>query len=106
MNVQAVESIPVLAARVADAARLMRLLSSERRLLVLCILLARGEMSVGSLAEEVGLSQPALSQHLAMMRAEGLVATRRAAQTIYYRIADTKVEQVLEALHKVFCSQL
>ena len=89
--------------RVAEAAQLLRLLSNERRLLVLCHLLEHGEMSVGTLAEAVGLAQPALSQHLAMMRSQGLVATRRAAQTIHYRVADPKAERVVQVLHELFC---
>jgi DNA-binding transcriptional ArsR family regulator len=67
-----------------SAARLLKLLASEQRLLLLCRLV-EGEASVGVLAEHAKLAQSAASQHLAKMRAEGLVATRRAAQTIYYR---------------------
>lgn len=93
----------VLEERVGEAARMLRLLANERRLLVLCHLLVRGEMSVGALAEAVKLSQPALSQHLAQMRAEGLVATRREAQTIWYRVADPKVERLVEVLHELYC---
>lgn len=92
--------------RVEEAARMLRLLANERRLMVLCHLLGRGEMSVGSLAEQVGLSQPALSQHLAQMRAEGLVATRREAQTIWYRVADPKVARIVDVLHELYCPQL
>jgi DNA-binding transcriptional ArsR family regulator len=98
------EIAPPLDERVTEAAQLLRLLSNERRLLVLCLLLSQGEMSVGALAEAVGLSQPALSQHLALMRAEGLVATRRAAQTIHYRVADKRAERVVEVLHELFCA--
>jgi DNA-binding transcriptional ArsR family regulator len=96
-------AVEVLEERVGEAARMLRLLANERRLLVLCHLLTRGEMSVGALAEAVQLSQPALSQHLAQMRAEGLVATRREAQTIWYRVADPKVERVVEVLHELYC---
>ena len=92
--------------RVEEAARMLRLLSNERRLMVLCHLLTRGEMNVGSLAELVGLSQPALSQHLAQMRAEGLVATRREAQTIWYRVADPKVARLVDVLHELYCPTL
>lgn len=100
----AAEIGPPLEERIAEATQLLRVLSNERRLLVLCLLLTHGEMSVGALAEAVGLSQPALSQHLALMRAEGLVATRRAAQTIHYRAADKRAERVVEVLHELFCA--
>ena len=98
--------LEVLEERVEEATRMLRLVANERRLLVLCHLLARGEMNVGSLADVVGLSQPALSQHLAQMRAEGLVATRREAQTIWYRVADPKVARIVELLHEMYCPQL
>lgn len=87
----------------AEAAAMLRLLASERRLVVLCTLITEGEAPVGRLANRAGLSQPAMSQHLAKLREDGLVATRRAGTTIHYRIADPRVEQILETLHQVFC---
>src|SRR5690606_29679911 len=78
------------------AAELLRVLANGRRLEVLCAL-REGELSVGQLLERVGLSQSALSQHLARLRADGIVATRRAGQTIFYRIADGEVLTILEA---------
>jgi len=87
----------------AEAAQLLRLLANERRLLLLCILIAEGEAHVGLLAERVGLSQPALSQHLAKLREDGLVATRRAGTTIHYRIADPRVARLIGTLHDIFC---
>jgi DNA-binding transcriptional ArsR family regulator len=89
--------------KAAEAARLLRLLSNERRLLVLCHLVAEGEMTVGALAEAVDLSQPALSQHLALLREEGLVATRKAAQAVFYRLADPKAARVLALLRDMYC---
>ncbi|MFA6266187.1 MAG: metalloregulator ArsR/SmtB family transcription factor, partial [Pseudolabrys sp.] len=74
--------------KAAEAASLLKLMANENRLLILCRLAITGELSVGALAGAVSLSQSALSQHLAKMRDDGLVATRRDAQTIYYRIAD------------------
>ena len=65
-----------------------------------------GEMSAGDLTEQVGLSQSALSQHLAKLREEGLVATRKEAQTVFYRVCDPKAEQVLALLHDLFCPEL
>jgi DNA-binding transcriptional ArsR family regulator len=86
-----------------EAARLLRLLANEKRLLVLCHLVGAGEMRVGPLAETVGLSQSALSQHLAKLREDGLVATRRESQTIWYRLADPKAARVLEVLREIYC---
>lgn len=84
------------------AAALLKLLGNEKRLMVLCQL-ADGELSVGDLQMRVGLSQSALSQHLALLREQGAVATRREAQTIFYRIADPAVMRVIETLAELFC---
>jgi DNA-binding transcriptional ArsR family regulator len=89
--------------KASDAARLLRLLANEKRLLILCLLVARGEMDVTSLAAAVELSQSALSQHLAKMREEGLVAFRRESQTLYYRLEDPRAARVLETLKDIFC---
>ncbi len=89
--------------KASDAARLLRLLANEKRLLILCLLVARGEMDVTSLAAAVELSQSALSQHLAKMREEGLVTFRRESQTLYYRLEDPRVGRVLETLKDIFC---
>lgn len=91
-----------LGARAERAARLLKLLANERRLLILCRLIEQGEMNVTQLAETVGLAQSALSQHLAKMREDGLVAFRRESQTIWYRVADPAAERVLQTLHDLF----
>lgn len=88
----------------ASAAAMLRLLASERRLMVLCTLIAEGEAPVGRLASRAGLSQPAMSQHLAKLREDGLVATRREGTTIHYRIADPRVARIMTTLHEVFCA--
>jgi DNA-binding transcriptional ArsR family regulator len=90
--------------KVGEVSATLRLLANEKRLLVVCRLAIAGEMSVGALAESVGLSQSALSQHLARLRADGLVATRRDAQVLYYRIADPRVRRLLEALYGIYCA--
>lgn len=90
----------------ADAVGLLKALASEPRLLALCYLAEVGEMSVGDLAGQVGLSQSALSQHLARLREEGLVATRKEAQTVFYRVCDPKAQQLLALLHDLFCPEL
>jgi DNA-binding transcriptional ArsR family regulator len=87
-----------------SAARLLKLLASEQRLLLLCRLV-EGEASVGVLAEHAKLAQSAASQHLAKMRAEGLVATRREAQTIFYRLADPAAMRVLDTLCDIYRGQ-
>jgi len=87
-----------------EAADLMRALSNSARLRVLCEL-SGGERRVGDLVVASGLSQSALSQHLARLREEGIVATRRDAQTIYYSLADTKVRQVVRLLFELYCGK-
>lgn len=90
------------AARAGEAAELLRALGHEARLMVLCQL-AEGEHAVGALQEGSGLSQSALSQHLAKLRQAGLVATRREGQAIFYRLADAKAARVIETLAAIYC---
>lgn len=92
-------------ASASDAAALLRALSNEKRLMVLCQLGDR-ELSVGQLVRAVGLSQSALSQHLARLRAEGLVSTRRDGTSIFYRITDPAVLKVIAVLAEIFCPPL
>jgi ArsR family transcriptional regulator len=92
-----------LQAKAGKVANLLGALANDRRLLVLCKLVEVGEATVGTLAEEVGLSQSALSQHLARMRDEGIVTFRRDAQTLWYRIADPRVEALFATLHRLYC---
>jgi ArsR family transcriptional regulator len=92
-----------LEARAGMVADLLGALANDRRLLILCKLVEDGEATVGALADEVGLSQSALSQHLARMREEGIVAFRREAQAVWYRIADPRVESLLATLHRLYC---
>lgn len=88
----------------ADAAALLQAVGNPSRLLVLCLLIAEGEMSVGALNEKIALSPSALSQHLARMRDEGLVTYRREAQTLYYRIEDPNVAKLIGTLKDIFCA--
>ena len=83
------------------ASRLLKAIGNERRLMVLCHL-ADGEKSVGALEDLVGLSQSALSQHLARLRRDNIVRTRRAAQTIYYSLASGAPLGILQSLHELF----
>ena len=91
-------------AHAADAAQLLKALGNEQRLLILCHLLD-GELSVGELNQRVDLSQSALSQHLALLRELGLVATRREAQNIFYSLPDGPVVRVMALLQEIYCPQ-
>lgn len=102
MNAVPESQMQELRAHAADAARLMRALGNESRLLVLCML-SEGERSVGELNAQLDLSQPALSQHLALLREGGLVKTRRVAQTIYYSLAPGPAAEVIRTLHDIYC---
>ncbi len=95
--------LAMFAAQAGEVAGLLKAMANQRRLMVMCKLVEVGEMRVGDLVEAVGLSQSALSQHLAVMREEGLVSFRRESQTLWYRIADPRTEAVLAALHDIFC---
>ena len=91
------------AANAMEVADVLRALGNERRLMILCKLVEAGEMTVGTLVDAVGLSQSALSQHLAKMRDENIVTFRRDSQTLWYRIADPRIEQLMAELHRLYC---
>ena len=91
-----------LKANALKASTLLKAMSNERRLLILCSL-AEGELSVGQMESIVDLSQSALSQHLARLRHDGLVATRRDAQTIYYSLKGDEARTVIQTLHDLYC---
>jgi len=86
------------------ATSLLKAMSNSSRLLILCQL-AEGEKSVGELERLVGLSQSGLSQHLALLRRKGIVATRREAQSIYYSLASKEAAAVMATLYDVFCAK-
>jgi len=89
--------------QVLVATNLLKAMSNENRLLILCQLI-HGEKTVGELEEVVGLSQSALSQHLAVLRQNDLVATRRDAQSVFYSLAGEEPEAVIEALYELFAA--
>ena len=93
-----------LARQAGDAAQLLKLLGNEKRLLILCYLAVRGEMTVGDILNVIDISPSALSQHLARLRAHGLVATRREAQAVHYRLADGLVRALMDTLHGIYCA--
>ncbi len=88
-----------------EAERLLKAMASRPRLLILCELL-KGERSVTALHDAVGLSMSAMSQHLARLRADELVSTRRESQTIFYSLSDEGATRVLETLYSIYCSSM
>lgn len=94
--------IELLEGRADQAARLLAALGHTKRLMALCRMMD-SEMSVGALAEAVGLTQSALSQHLARLRDLGVVATRREGQTIYYRLASEEAKRLISLLYDIYC---
>lgn len=85
------------------ASALLKAMSNEHRLLILCQL-SRGEKSVGELERLIGLSQSALSQHLARLRRDNLVQTRRSAQTIFYSLKGEEASAVIHTLYGLYCA--
>jgi DNA-binding transcriptional ArsR family regulator len=98
MDVEFVETNAIKAAQVLKA------LSNQRRLLVLCALCG-GEKCVGELESIIGISQSALSQHLAKLREDNMVVTRREAQTIFYSVSNAAVHDLLNCLNRIFSEQ-
>ena len=92
-----------MAKNAGEAEQFLKQLANSSRLMVLCVLI-EGERSVGELNEQIPISQSALSQHLARLREAGFVSTRRESQTIYYQLADSRVEAVIRDLYTMFCS--
>lgn len=88
-----------------DASHLLKALANESRLMILCSLV-QGELNVSELNNRVDLSQSALSQHLAWLRRENLVQTRRDAQTIYYSLQGSKAKEVIQVLQGIYCAHL
>ncbi len=88
----------------SQAAALMRALANEDRLMLLCQL-AQGEACVSELEAACDIGQPSLSQHLGVLRRQGLVATRRQGKNIYYRVEDPNALAVLGVLYQAYCSQ-
>lgn len=93
-----------LEAKTDQVAAVMKVLANPRRLLILCKLAEVGSASVNTLAATVGVSQSALSQHLALIRAEGLVGFDRDGQTLNYRIADPRMTTLLDTLRALYCA--
>ena len=96
------EALALMRENAGSAARLMKALANDSRLLILCYLDGK-ELSVSELNENLDLSQSALSQHLAVLRRDGLVKTRRDSQTIYYSLEGDQASRIISTLHEMFC---
>lgn len=96
------EEINALAQNATQAANLLKAMSNVNRLMILCTLI-EGECSVNELNSKIPLSQSALSQHLSSLREADLVATRRVAQTIFYRLEGGNAKRVISVLKDIFC---
>ncbi|MBX9992764.1 ArsR/SmtB family transcription factor [Phreatobacter oligotrophus] len=90
-------------ANALEVADVLRALANERRLQILCVLMEREETNVGTLVSRIGISQSALSQHLAKMRDEGILAFRRESQTLWYRIVDPRIRELMAELYRLYC---
>ena len=97
MNIQEMENSAY------AASEMLKALANEHRLMMLCQL-ADGEKSVGELTRLVGLAQPAMSQHLARLRRDGLVGTRREGQTVWYSLLSDEAGKVIELLYDIYCA--
>lgn len=95
-------SIDQMRKNVSNAEQLLKSLGNSHRLMVLCHLV-NGEKSVGELEQQLELSQSSLSQHLARLRSQGIVAFRKEGTTVFYRIADEKALRILESLYDIYC---
>ena len=95
---------PHMGERTGEAAALLKTLANQNRLIIACTLV-EGEYSVGQLEETLGIHQPTLSQQLTVLREANIVATRRDAKQIFYRLADDKAERLIMALYEIFCHQ-
>jgi len=95
--------IDIMETAAGQASDLLKALANRHRLLIICQLID-GERSVGDLAEFLGLRDSTVSQHLALLRKDGLVVARRDGQTIYYSIASDPAREVLKTLYQVYCA--
>jgi ArsR family transcriptional regulator, virulence genes transcriptional regulator len=97
------DDLAALIPKTQAAEKFLKAIANSHRLMILCEL-HKGEHCVSALQQAVGLSQSSLSQHLARLRQDALVKTRRDSRTIYYSLADDRVAQVIALLHQIFCS--
>ena len=96
-------NLELLKSKAGAAEAMLKAVANRNRLIILCELL-KGERSVGALQTAIGLSQSALSQHLAHLRADELVATRRESQTIYYSLSSKRIARLIGLLYELYCA--
>ena len=96
-------NIELMQERADHAVVLLKALANERRLFILCYLLNEREMCVGEMNKKLGLSQSALSQHLAWLRKDNLVTTRKEAQTVFYSLKSDEVREMIHLLNNIYC---
>ena len=96
-------NIELMQERADHAVVLLKALANERRLFILCYLLNEGEMCVGEMNKKLGLRQSALSQHLAWLRKDNLVTTRKEAQTVFYSLKSDEVREMIHLLNNIYC---
>ncbi|ARD21595.1 putative HTH-type transcriptional regulator YgaV [Shewanella sp. P1-14-1] len=96
-------NIELMQQRADHAVVMLKALANERRLFILCHLLNEGEMCVGEMNKKLGLSQSALSQHLAWLRKDNLVCTRKEAQTVFYSLKSDEVRELIKVLDNLYC---
>ncbi len=95
------EAFEANALAVADT---LRAIANQRRLQILCVLIETDEMTVSAIVARIGISQSAVSQHLARMRDERLVTFRRDGQALFYRIADPRIRDLIAELYRLYCA--
>jgi DNA-binding transcriptional ArsR family regulator len=92
-----------MAGHAEEAAEVLKSIANPNRLMILCSLI-EGEMTVSAINDQVPLSQSALSQHLARLRAENLVTSRKEGQTVHYRISDPRIVDLMSRLYELYCA--
>lgn len=98
-------NIKLMQQRADNAVVLLKALANESRLFILCYLLNEGEMCVSDMNKKLGLSQSALSQHLAWLRKDNLVTTRKVAQTVYYSLNSEEVSEIIQVLNTIYTQE-
>jgi DNA-binding transcriptional ArsR family regulator len=98
------DSLAIMARNASKAEAMLKSLANAKRLMILCHLV-KSERTVGELADLVGLSHSALSQHLAKMRENGLVVSDKRGQQVYYRVASPEVGAILSTLYLIYCRE-
>ena len=103
MNEMSLEGLDTKLENVTKATAMLKMLANENRLLCLCHLIEK-PMSVGTLVDTVGISQSAMSQHLAKLRQQGLVAAEHRGQEVYYQIVSAEAKAIIKTLHELYCA--